>query len=203
MESRNISITIDKAIEWYNSNNKALKEVALQAFSKEELEGSNFKNIKTFDDAVRALDLSFITIDNAIKNILKCGSRTSVAMLKLNIIGKALNKGKKMEFAEGRIWHPYNPVLCSKNSYIKNNEEVEVAKVRINNKIYTLIGGNAFHGSDSGLGDFDLDYGMSGAYSYVGFLGCATKEIAQHMGRYFAKEIFEVKYSDYVDYEWV
>ena len=40
---RNITITIEKAKEWYNSNYSSLKEIALQAFSKEELTGFDFK----------------------------------------------------------------------------------------------------------------------------------------------------------------
>ena len=40
---RNIIITFEKAIEWYNSDNNILKKIALQAFSKEELTGFDFK----------------------------------------------------------------------------------------------------------------------------------------------------------------
>lgn len=32
---------------------------------------------------------------------------------------------------------------------------------------------------------------------YYGFLGCATKEITQHFGRYFGKEIFGSANSNY------
>lgn len=39
---RNITITLEKAIEWYNGNNESLKELALQAFNKEELIGFDF-----------------------------------------------------------------------------------------------------------------------------------------------------------------
>ena len=40
---RNITITLEKAREWYNSGYSSLKEIALQAFSKEELTGFDFK----------------------------------------------------------------------------------------------------------------------------------------------------------------
>ena len=43
MKERNITITIDKAREWYNSENDTLKKIALQAFSKNELK-FNFRN---------------------------------------------------------------------------------------------------------------------------------------------------------------
>lgn len=45
MEERTIKITFNKAKEWYNSNNSSLKEVALQAFTKEELEKPKLEEI--------------------------------------------------------------------------------------------------------------------------------------------------------------
>ena len=53
---RNIAITLEKAKEWYNSDNESLKEIALQAFSKEELNAFDFTKIKTFEDALTALE---------------------------------------------------------------------------------------------------------------------------------------------------
>ena len=45
MKERNITVTLKKAREWYNSGNTSLKEIALQAFDKNELV-YNFKNIQ-------------------------------------------------------------------------------------------------------------------------------------------------------------
>lgn len=45
MEERYITISFEKAKEWYNSNNSSLKEVALQAFDKEELEQIDLKEL--------------------------------------------------------------------------------------------------------------------------------------------------------------
>ena len=38
MEERSIKVSLEKAREWYNSGNSTLKALALQAFTKEELE---------------------------------------------------------------------------------------------------------------------------------------------------------------------
>lgn len=38
METRNISITLEQAIEWYNSGNATLRTLALNAYTKDELE---------------------------------------------------------------------------------------------------------------------------------------------------------------------
>ena len=45
MDVRNIKVSLEKAKEWYNSNNPSLKEIALQAFTKEELEQIDLKEI--------------------------------------------------------------------------------------------------------------------------------------------------------------
>ena len=42
---------------------------------------------------------------------------------------------------------------------------------------------------------------MGGANARFGFLGCATKEIAEHFGKYFGILITEAKYGDMVEFE--
>lgn len=201
METRNVAITLEKAKEWYKGCNTSLKEIALQAFTKEELEEFNFKNITTFGDAVKALNLDDADVMSALAN-LKVVSKASAASFKLNIIRRALNKGKKMDFKKGTIWYPYTPAVLPNNNYCKDSWEVEVAKVRIGCDTFTLLGGSANVGAGAGLGILS-SAGVAYSNAYVGFLGCATKEIAQHMGKYFGKEIFEAKYGDLVDFEWV
>jgi len=45
MEERHVTISFEKAKEWYKSNNSSLKEIALQAFTKEELEQVDLKEL--------------------------------------------------------------------------------------------------------------------------------------------------------------
>lgn len=201
METRNISITLEKARDWYNSNSLDLREVALQAFSEDELKVVNFKDITTFEDAVKVLNLDTHSIYYAIEN-LKDVSKASVAAFKLNIIRKALNMNYKMSFKEGIYWYPHTSIVLS-NSYRKDKCEKETAKVKINCDICTLIGGCSDYSGLSGLGEYYSKSGVCYSNAHIGFLGCATAEIAQHFGKYFAKEIFEAKYGDLIDYEWL
>ena len=73
---RNITITLDKAIEWYNGDNEILKELALEAFTKKEL--YSFRNIKTFEDACNALGLKYDVLYHMSKDMRPIG-RASVA----------------------------------------------------------------------------------------------------------------------------
>lgn len=208
METRNVNVTLEKAKEWYTKGGD-LKEVALQAFTEEELKYPDFRNIVTFEDACTALGIStscispLTTVLTIIQGHMKSYSKASVAILKLNIIRQALNLGYKMDFKKGTIWYPYTPAILPNNLYCKDSCEVEVAKVKIGCDTFTLLGGRAHYGTGAGLGAFNSYLGVAYSDPFVGFLGCATKEIAQHMGKHFAKLIFEAKYGDTVDYKWV
>lgn len=65
---RTITITLEKARELYNSDNESLKEIALQAFDKNEL-ACNFKNITTFKKACEALGLNHDAMSSIAENI--------------------------------------------------------------------------------------------------------------------------------------
>ena len=94
MKERNITVTLNKAKEWFNSGNATLKEIALQAFSKDELT-YNFKDIKTLENACEVLGLDYSIISIVTKDIATF-SKASAAMFKLNIIRKALNLGQDL-----------------------------------------------------------------------------------------------------------
>lgn len=206
MESRNISLTLEKAREWYNSGSADLREVVLQAYTEEELKKKSFRDIKTFEDACYTIMLHPYTEGRLLEKIEEV-SKASAAAYKLNIIRKALNKGQKMEFTKGTIYYPYTPFVTRESTYyndeLRDGSMVEVAQFMSNGEVYKLLGGYADDGGYASLGSFDPLYGVGHSFAAVGFLGCASKEIAEHMSRYFAKEIFEAKYGDLVNYEWV
>lgn len=201
METRNVNVTLEKAKEWYRKGG-FLKEIALQAFTEEELKGADFKCITTMNDVIRVLNIDDSEYCHTIAHLYQY-SKASVAAFKLNLVRKALNLGQKMDFKKGTIWYPYTPAILPNNSYCKDSYEVEVAKVKIGCDTFTLLGGRAHAGAVAGLGYFYSSDGVAYSCAAVGFLGCATKEIAQHMGKHFAKLIFEAKYGDTVDYKWV
>ena len=204
---REITVTLEKAREWYNSDNKSLKEIALQAFTKDELI-YNFKNITTFKKACEALGLNYDIISIIAKDVATF-SRASAAMFKLNIIRKALNLGQDLHLTKDPedfyIYYPYNPFVTKSSTYYKseiNSGKMEViGKIKSEGEEYNVLGGHADIGGDAGLGYFDSDDGVGHALANFGFLGCANKEIAQHLGKYFGILITEAKYGDMVDFE--
>ena len=204
---REITVTLEKAREWYNSDNKSLKEIALQAFTKDELI-YNFKNITTFKKACEALGLNYDIISIIAKDVAKF-SKSSAAMFKLNIIRKALNLGQDLHLTKNPedscIYYPYNPFATESSTYyeselISGRMEV-IGKVKSEGTLYNVLGGGVGCSSGSGFGCF-RSFGSAGfTDAVVGFLGCASEEIAKHFSKYFGMLITEAKYGDMVDFE--
>lgn len=204
MKERNITVTLEKAKEWFNSDNATLKEIALQAFCKEELV-CNFKDITTFKKACEVLGLNYDIISIVAKDVATF-SKASSAMFKLNIIRKALNLGQDLHLTkDSPLYYPYNPFVSKSSTYYKsmiNSGKMEViGKIKSEEKEYNVLSGCAFNGSFAGLGGFTFYDEVGFAYASIGFLGCASKEIAQHFGKYFGMLITEAKYGDMVDFE--
>ena len=205
MEERNITVTLDKAREWFYSEDASLKEIALQAFSKNELV-CNFKNITTFQKACEVLGLNYGEMLHITMNIVTI-SKASAAMFKLNIIRKALNLGQDLHLTkdpkDSYIYYPYNPFVTKSSTYkseINPGEMEIIGKIKSEGEEYNVLGGCAFIGA-AGLGDFNSYHGVGDASADFGFLGCANREIAQHLGKYFGMLITEAKYGDMVDFE--
>ena len=193
MEERNMTISIAQARNWFNSGNKQLQELALQVFDRKDL---TFRHIVTFKDACEVL--------GSTDKIIRTFSRSTSAMFKLNIIRKALNLGQDLHLTKNpensHIYYPYNPFVTKSSTYYKS--KIDSGKMEIIGKIksegeeYNVLGGYAFYGSLAGLGGFNSNLGIGVTDADIGFLGCATKEIAEHFGKYFGMLITTAKYAD-------
>ena len=209
METYNkIDVSLDEAKEWFNSGNATLKEIALKAFSKDELT-YNFKDITTFKKACEVLGLDYDDMFNITKNIATI-SKASAAMFKLNIIRKALNLDQDLHLIknpeDSYIYYPYNPFVTKSSTYYKSN--INLCKMEIIGKFkcegeeYNVLSGRAYdNGGLAGLGGFYSKDSVGYVSANIGFLGCANKEIAKHLGKYFGMLITEAKYGDMVDFE--
>ena len=206
---RNVSITLEKAQEWYNSGNESLKEIALQAFNEKELK-FNFRDIKTLEDACNVLNLDYKNV--VIKaDYIALYNKASAAMFKLNIVKKALNLGQELSFTKNPknsyIYYPFNPIIrrdstCYSDE-IKEGKIKIVGKFKVEGEIYLILGDSAMTSLTcfSGLSAFDPKNGSGLTFPHIGFLGCASIEIAKHFSRYFGMLITEAKYGDLKGFE--
>ena len=207
METRNISITLEKAREWYNSSSSDLKEVALQAYTEEELKTPKFTNIKTFEQACEALGINNHKLNADLPGLGVFGPPIAnyiVAVYKFDIIRKALNGDWKPSMVEGRIYYPFvrfYPADKAREA-ARSNDWVVKESFKADGKKYSLVGGDCSCYSCGGLAGFG--YGYGDVLPDLGLLGCKSREIAEHMSRCFAKEIFEATYAQHIgSYEWV
>ena len=209
MIKRNVSITLEKAQEWYNSGNDSLKEIALQAFNENELK-FDFRKIKSLSDACSVLGLNYNVILSE-TCYMKSISKASAAMFNLNIVKKALNLGKELSFTknpeDSYICYPFNPIIRRDSIYysdeLKDGKIKIVGKFKVEGETYLILGDSAIVSStcSSGLGAFNPKNGSGQTFSNIAFLGCASREIAEHFSKYFGTLITEAKYGDLKGFE--
>lgn len=182
---------------------EARKEAALQAYTKDELTAPEWKNIKTFEDACKALG-----IEPAIINFMfispEIGEHIQ-AVYKLDIIRKALNGDWKPSMVEDSVYYPYVRFYPAgqkaREAASSNNWKLGESFIA-DGKKYTLVGGGCNYYYYDGLAYFGFGYGC--ILPNLGLLGCKSREIAKHMSRYFSKEIFEATYAHHAGtYQWV
>ena len=131
METRNISVTLEQAREWYNSRNATLRTLALNAYTKEELE-LNYSLYSLIESKVdQACICSYIP---------SCEVKKFEVLAKLATIAKFYNKDwKKTNSNIGYFIWKYNdvssPISISTSSltqyagvvYFKNYEDAVTA----------------------------------------------------------------------------
>lgn len=204
MEERNMTISLGQARDWFNSGNYQLQALALQVFDRKELT-SDFRHITTFKEACEVLSIryDFSYIDKLNRTL----SISTSAMFRLNIIRRALNLGQELCFTRGSsFYYPTNPFITENSNYFNEalkagNMEI-IGKIKSEGTIYKVLSGPAYNGSGSGLASRKSFGGLCDNNCAMGFLGCATKEIAKHFGKYFGMLITTAKYADIIkDFE--
>lgn len=204
-----MTISIAQARDWFNSGNKQLQELALQVFDRKELT-SDFRHIVTFEDACKVLGLrySFSYMDRLNRTL----SISTSAMFRLNIIRQALNFGQDMQLvknpSKSYIYCPYNPFITKVEGFRYYKDQINsgvieiIGEIRTGGVSYYVLNGVAYFNGIDGLGNFNYSTGSGRAITDSGFLGCASREIAEHFGKYFGMLITTAKYADIIkDFE--
>ena len=209
MEKRNMTVSIARAREWFNSGNKQLQELALQVFDRKELI-NDFRHIVTFEDACKVLGLRYSV--SYMDRLNRSFSRSTSAMFRLNIIRQALNLGYDMQLvknpSKSYIYCPFNPFITKVEGFRYYKDEINsgvieiIGEIRTGGVSYYVLNSVAYFNGIDGLGNFNYSTGSGRAIADSGFLGCASREIAEHFGKYFGMLITTAKYADIIkDFE--
>ena len=197
MEKRIIKISIETARDWYRGSNDSLKTLALQAFKEDELKPS-YQNIKTLTDVKRVLNISDSNWNN-INNIPVTEAKYSALIA---LIRKALHIGVNTSLWTGNYYYPYFYIGKSENvkKYTSYNcKNIEVIEKFPTGETSLSVGGSVSDGSFAGLASFGSYSSVGSTYASVGELGCISKEIAEHFGKYFGHYILKSWYGDKIN----
>jgi hypothetical protein len=208
-EKRAILLTLEKAKKWYNSDNPELKELAATTYSLEELGVIEpWESIKTYEDACKKIGVKTdpSCIESGIFNGLTSDTnlqRHLSAIYKIDIILKALNGEDYMPCLKtGKNYYPRVHVFPSDRDVKKSLEtwpSTEYLGYALINGVRFYFTGNSCSDFSGGLLDYFPKYTGFGAGSICAdkIFHCKSENIAKHMSKYFAKEIFNAMYSQF------
>lgn len=193
MLSKLLNITLSRAKEWYKSDNAELKQLALETFSESELNGPHPSEITTYEEAKRAYYES-LTKDSVITNT---GIEVDIAeqlraIHRIKIICKALNGDWKPNLMKDEIYYP-------EVKFYRANQLPSLYKDR--NKTYFTYNGTEYVLINLGYHSFNaksifmLEKTNAICNADSSLFACRTPEIAAHMAKHFAKEIFLACYA--------
>ena len=164
----------------------------------------HWKSITTFEDAY---DYCYTNnLDKYTTNYCLATADTyEEKVAKLRLVIAALTNNEKVSLVSGKLYYPVIQFcladFCVKDSCFKNKL---IGKIKTEGKEYVVLNSNAHYCSDAGLGCVNSRSGLSNVDPYISFLQVSSKEIAEHLSKYFGKLIFEVMYGgSNCDWEWV
>jgi hypothetical protein len=156
------------------------------------------KDVKTFEDVLDVMNM-FKSSIQAIEE--KIPSVSLINKYKCDLILSALHSVENYiipnDLTVGNVYYPI-PRFYKRGQEPEHKDNI-IGMFRHKRTTYVLVGGYANYGS-TGLGCFN-SYGEVGrVWTLVGFLPCATREIAEHFSRYFGRFMFDALYADRVSY---
>lgn len=159
--------------------------------------------IKCFDDAYR-----YLVDNNLCHDLIRefhdtMNESYSEILCRYRIVVAALTNNEKRSLTKGERWYPVVQFCRPEN--IKNCIGNTIfGYIESEGQRYAVVGGSADIGAGAGLGDFYSADGVSASWTTVGFRSVSSKEVAEHISKYFGRLLFEVHYGGTnCDWKWV
>lgn len=119
------------------------------------------------------------------------------------IVVAALTNNEKRHLTAGERWHPVVQ-FCRPEDKENCYGNTVVGTIESEGRRYLVVGGGAEGNTSAGLSYFDLLRGVSLSWADVGFKSVSSKEVAEHISKYFGRLLFEVHYGGTnCDWKWV
>lgn len=161
------------------------------------------EEIKTVVDAVKYLeqhDLCPRLIEEYVNTPVGSYSRR---MCEYRIVVAALTNNEKRHLTTGERWYPVVQFCRPKDKKNCYGNTV-VGTIESEGERYLVVGGSAHNGAGAGLGAFVSNAGVSDSWTLVGFRSVSSKEVAEHISKYFGRLLFDVHYGGTnCDWYWI
>lgn len=168
------------------------------------VEDPHWKSITTFDDALFYVRNYLPECEDLLTSYTKAMPDSyELSVVCYRIVVAALTNNEKRYLTIGNKWYPVVQFCRPKN---KGNcwGNVLIGTIESEGVRYSVVGGDAYAGTNAGLGSFTSTDGGSNSGAFVGFRSVSSKEIAQHISTYFGKLLFEVHYGGInCNWKWV
>lgn len=164
----------------------------------------DWRDITTFDDALTYVDANLPDCADLVRSYRSCIKDSyEEKVIKYRIVVAALTRNEKRHLTTGELWFPAVQFCRPKD---KDNcwGNVVVGAIESEGEKYLVVGGHANDSANAGLGAFYSDSGVSISFASIGFRSVSSKEIAEHISKYFGRLLFEIHYGGTnCDWRWV
>ena len=165
----------------------------------------HWKNITTFEQAYTYVYYNLPKCKDLITTYQYIpGNSFEHNIICYRIIIAALTNNEERHLTTGERWYPVVQ-FCKPQDRKNCWGNVYLGTIKSEGEIYDVVGGYASYGGDAGLGFFYSNLGVSSSNSRIGFRSVsASREIAEHISKYFGKLLFEVYYGGTnCDWKWI
>ena len=161
----------------------------------------HWKSIKTFNDA-----LDYCCGHSSLSDFATAYKTTSTdyeeKVAQLRLIIAALTNNEKLSLTSGTVYYPALQIYKADYSEKIISKEV-IGTIITEGKRYVVASITAHTTCLQGLGDFPPDCHFSSVSTGIN-IGLSSKEVADHLTKYFGKLLFEVMYGMCnCEWEWV
>ena len=161
-----------------------------------------WKSIKTFDDA-----LDYCCGHSSLSDFTIAYETTSTdyeeKVAQLRLVIAALTNNEKLSLTSGTIYYPVLQFYKADYPGLVTSSKDIIGTIITEGKRYVVASNTAHTTCLQGLGDFPPDCHFSSVSTGIN-IGIPSKEIADHLTKYFGKLLFEVMYGMCnCEWEWV
>ena len=161
------------------------------------------ESIKTIEDAAKFLADKRICEDilDSLSRLPKNSFEWKIAAYRAVVA--AITYNEQRHLTTGERWFP-TIEFCRPGKLKNCYGDVVLGRIKLEGEEFDVVGGSAGDGAGAGLGRFGSYYGVSDAWTDVGFRSVGSKKAALYISKQFGRLLFEVSYGGTnCDWRWM